>query len=111
MLNLRKSTSSETEKTLFLLVAPCQAYPFGRSRKLVEAKLRTIKHIEKILSAQLVREFYKDKRHTLYLEYLNILCRYQSVFFIMENEGYGSARSGVGESIGSVLKISVSVFS
>tara|TARA_B100000963_G_scaffold361629_1_gene398266 strand:+ start:8 stop:1621 length:1614 start_codon:yes stop_codon:yes gene_type:complete len=94
----------------FILIGgpPCQAYSLaGRSRMLgVGSKTEDNQNISrKSLSAQLAREFYKDKRHTLYLEYLNILCRYQPAFFIMENvKGMGSARSGVGESIGSVFE-------
>lgn len=94
----------------FILIGgpPCQAYSLaGRSRMLgVGRKSEDSQNrSRKSLSAQLAREFYKDKRHTLYLEYLNILCRYQPAFFIMENvKGMGSARSGVGESIGSVFE-------
>ena len=94
----------------FILIGgpPCQAYSLaGRSRMLgignKMSKANTAKDLE--VKAKLAREFYKDKRHTLYLEYLNILCRYQPTIFVMENvKGMASAKTGVGERLGSVFE-------
>ena len=94
----------------FILIGgpPCQAYSLaGRSRMLgVGSKMSDLANTSgEDLRAQLASEFYKDKRHTLYLEYLNILCRYQPAVFVMENvKGMGSARSGVDASLGSVFE-------
>ena len=56
------------------------------------------------LQAKLSNEFYSDKRHTLYKEYLKIICRYQPSVFVMENvRGMGSARSGPSAKSGSVF--------
>ena len=64
---------------------PCQAYSLvGRSRMLS------------------VRgdEFYADKRHTLYREYLRLLAVHGPTVFIMENvKGLLSAKSGTGDSM------------
>jgi DNA (cytosine-5)-methyltransferase 1 len=94
----------------FILIGgpPCQAYSLaGRSRmlgignKVSETDMRSDLEVK----AKLASKFYKDKRHTLYLEYLNILCRYQPTMFVMENvKGMGSAKSGVGEKLGSVFE-------
>lgn len=93
----------------FILIGgpPCQAYSLaGRSRMLgVGSKHAKEEHVPKNnLQARLANEFYEDKRHTLYLEYVKILCRYQPAIFVMENvKGMGSAKSGVAESQGSTF--------
>ena len=59
---------------------------------------------KKDITERLASEFYKDKRHTLYLEYIKILCRYQPAVFVMENvKGMGSAKAGYGEKHGGVF--------
>lgn len=62
---------------------PCQAYSLaGRSRMLGPRG----------------EEFYADKRHTLYKEYLRLLERHEPDVFIMENvKGLLSARTAQGE--------------
>ena len=56
------------------------------------------------IQTKLTKEFYQDKRHTLYKEYLKIICRYQPAIFVMENvKGMGSARSGPSEKAGSIF--------
>jgi DNA (cytosine-5)-methyltransferase 1 len=64
---------------------PCQAYSLvGRSR---------------MLGAR-GDEFYADKRHTLYREYLRLLAVHGPTVFVMENvKGLLSARSGTGDSM------------
>ena len=88
----------------FILIGgpPCQAYSLaGRSRKLGSRALfeDTDPGRGEALRQKLAEEFYKDCRHTLYLEYLKILCRYQPSYFIMENvKGMASAKiNAVGE--------------
>ena len=64
---------------------PCQAYSLvGRSRMLSTRG----------------EEFYADKRHTLYREYLRLLAVHGPAVFIMENvKGLLSAKSGGGDSM------------
>ena len=93
----------------FILVGgpPCQAYSLaGRSRMLglglQESSLPAKSRND--LKMNIAKEFYKDKRHTLYLEYLRILCRYQPSIFVMENvKGMGSAKVKASASVGSVF--------
>lgn len=93
----------------FILIGgpPCQAYSIaGRSRMLGVGKkaLNDESKEKKEISEQLANEFYKDKRHTLYYEYVKILCRYQPVVFVMENvKGMGSAKSALDERHGSTF--------
>ena len=56
---------------------------------------------EDALRMSIAKQFYKDKRHTLYLEYLRILCRYQPSIFVMENvKGLGSAKAAASAAPG-----------
>lgn len=97
------------DKEDFILIGgpPCQAYSLaGRSRRLGVGN-RTLENEHETkndLIARLANEFYKDRRHTLYLEYTKILCRYQPAVFVMENvKGMGSAKAGSEEGHGTVF--------
>lgn len=93
----------------FILIGgpPCQAYSLaGRSRMLGVGNkpFESQSESKTDLTARLAKEFYKDRRHTLYLEYIQILCRYQPAVFVMENvKGMGSAKSGSEKEHGSVF--------
>ena len=93
----------------FILIGgpPCQAYSLaGRSRMLGLGNLKDAKdhHNKARLQQTLSEEFYRDKRHTLYKEYLNIIKIYKPSIFVMENvKGLGSAKSGSAASAGSVF--------
>ncbi|MDB9891499.1 DNA cytosine methyltransferase [Alphaproteobacteria bacterium] len=86
---------------------PCQAYSLaGRSRMLgVGSELRAVNDEgKKALQKRLATEFYEDSRHTLYMEYLKILSRYQPSVFVMENvKGMGSAKTDSAAKPGSVF--------
>lgn len=93
----------------FILVGgpPCQAYSLaGRSRMLGVGNRTYYEDdmTEDALRMSIAKQFYKDKRHTLYLEYLRILCRYQPSIFVMENvKGLGSAKAAASAAPGSVF--------
>ena len=82
-----EALGDRTKRRPWVLIGgpPCQAYSLvGRSRMLS------------------VRgdEFYADKRHTLYREYLRLLAVHGPTVFIMENvKGLLSAKSGGGDSM------------
>lgn len=93
----------------FILVGgpPCQAYSLaGRSRMLGIGKKSiglTIDEKKKI-ETDLAKEFYLDHRHTLYKEYLKILCEFRPACFILENvKGIGSAKLNESDTPGSVF--------
>ena len=93
----------------FILIGgpPCQAYSLaGRSRMLGAGvgKFNLSSEEKNQLEIRLASDFYSDKRHTLYLEYLKILYRYQPAVFIMENvKGLSSAKVGKDADRGSVF--------
>lgn len=97
----------EDENFILIGGPPCQAYSMaGRSRMLgLGNRLNNHSSLSsEELQAKLSNEFYSDKRHTLYKEYLKIICRYQPSVFVMENvRGMGSARSGPTAKSGSVF--------
>ena len=97
----------EDENFILIGGPPCQAYSIaGRSRMLgLGNRLNNHSSLSsEELQAKLSNEFYSDKRHTLYKEYLKIICRYQPSVFVMENvRGMGSARSGPAAKSGSVF--------
>ena len=68
--NLIRSALKEDRNWVLLGGPPCQAYSLvGRARRTNENRIK----------------FGKDKRHTLYKEYLHILQKFQPSVFIMEN--------------------------
>lgn len=93
----------------FILIGgpPCQAYSLaGRSRMLGGGnEMGSLSEKQaKTLRSRLASDFYKDKRHTLYKEYIKILSRYQPSIFIMENvKGMGSAKTHASAVPGSVF--------
>lgn len=105
----KKLDSSLLKDENFILIGgpPCQAYSLaGRSRMLgLGNRLNNQDELSsEELQAKLTNEFYSDRRHTLYKEYLKIICRYQPSVFVMENvRGMGSARSGPAAKPGSVF--------
>ena len=77
---------------------PCQAYSIiGRSRMLGPGHGNNKNHKE--VRRQKSDEFFKDERHSLYLEYLEIVAMHQPAVFVMENvKGMLSAKtSGINE--------------
>jgi len=97
------------ENQNFVLIGgpPCQAYSLaGRSRMLGIGQSLNSSAEDDVASirAELAAQFYADGRHTLYLEYLKILCRYQPAVFILENvKGMGSAKASADAEQGSVF--------
>ena len=93
----------------FILIGgpPCQAYSLaGRSRMLGPGLATNSLSTAEITSlrAELAGQFYADHRHTLYLEYLKILCRYQPAVFVLENvKGMSSAKVSADAQPGSVF--------
>ena len=93
----------------FLLIGgpPCQAYSLaGRSRMLGTGLATNSLSTAEVTSlrAELAGQFYADRRHTLYLEYLKILCRYQPAVFVLENvKGMSSAKVSADAHPGSVF--------
>ena len=67
---------------------PCQAYSIaGRSRSLGSGNLGKNKE-------DLAKSFYKDERHLLYLEYLEVIAFHRPAIFVMENvKGLMSAKT------------------
>ena len=82
----------------FILVGgpPCQAYSLaGRSRMLGVGS----KYNDKIRLNQ-IKEFYEDKRHSLYKEYLKILARFKPKMFIIENvKGMLTSKNITGQKV------------
>lgn len=69
---IRKVLGPKARRKQWVLIGgpPCQAYSLvGRSRMLAKRGI----------------EFYEDKRHTLYREYLRLISRHAPTVFIMEN--------------------------
>lgn len=94
----------------FILVGgpPCQAYSLaGRSRMLGVGKDNQKYSLKERndLDEKLATEFYSDKRHTLYKEYVKILSKYQPAIFVMENvKGLSSAKTDKDAQPGSVFQ-------
>ena len=77
---------------------PCQAYSIaGRSRSLGVGLNGKNKE-------ELAKSFYKDERHLLYLEYLEVLAFHKPTIFIMENvKGLMSAKTDHNSDKGNVF--------
>ena len=105
----RKLDSLTDVNNDFILIGgpPCQAYSLaGRSRLLGTGKMANQMSVaaQKVTQQRLAETFYRDKRHTLYLEYLKLLCRYQPTIFVLENvKGMTSAKSGLNKASGSIF--------
>lgn len=87
----------------FILIGgpPCQAYSLvGRSRRL---GIGNTKKNAAELKKQREEEFYRDEKHGLYREYLEILAVHEPAVFVMENvKGLASARAGADAAAGSI---------
>ncbi|QCN98022.1 DNA cytosine methyltransferase (plasmid) [Azospirillum argentinense] len=84
---------------------PCQAYSVvGRSRRIGKGEeLRRIKDPEELAAKIREREeaFFRDEKHTLYKEYLQIVALHQPPVFVMENvKGILSSKIRVAEAGG-----------
>lgn len=103
---LHTAIKRATDGEEFLLIGgpPCQAYSLvGRSRRL------GIGHARKNaaeLKKQREEEFYRDEKHGLYREYLEILAVHEPAVFVMENvKGLASARVGANAAAGSISEL------
>jgi DNA (cytosine-5)-methyltransferase 1 len=103
---IRDTLADFTNSDSFVLVGgpPCQAYSLaGRSRRLGGHPV-DVETGERISAEELsreandairerAREFYEDPKHTLYMEYLEIIAIHRPALFVMENvKGMTSAK-------------------
>ena len=86
-----------SKETILLGGPPCQAYSIvGRARNIGKQKVAE--------NPNVLEDFYRDARHTLYKEYLKVLSAFGPKMFIMENvKGILSARTGPEARRGSVI--------
>jgi DNA (cytosine-5)-methyltransferase 1 len=105
-LSVHKRIRAAVSGSEFVLIGgpPCQAYSIiGRSRRLGVASESNGRQTI-VRRQELAREFYKDPKHRLYREYLEILAVHRPVAFIMENvKGLGSARTGINNDAGGMF--------
>lgn len=85
---------------------PCQAYSIiGRVRMTGAGSRFTDEKLKEKHRRELEEAFAADHRHTLYLQYLQIVALHQPAIFVMENvKGILSARLRIGRERGGELK-------
>jgi DNA (cytosine-5)-methyltransferase 1 len=103
---IRNTLAGFPNRDSFVLIGgpPCQAYSLaGRSRRLggypVDTKTgkrvstKELSKEENKLIKERTKKFYEDPKHTLYMEYLEIIAIHRPAIFVMENvKGITSAK-------------------